>query len=65
MRWVWSPAGAPATWILEVMDERQADLIVFGTRRTDDSDERLPGSTADPVISNASCPCAFRTCDFR
>lgn len=49
-------SGAPATRILEVMAERQADLIVLGTRPTNDSDERLPGSTAYPVISNASCP---------
>jgi len=49
-------SGAPATRVLEVMDERQADLIVLGTRRTDDWDEPLPGSTVYPVISNASCP---------
>ena len=29
-------ADAPATRILEVMDERQPDLIVLGTRYTDD-----------------------------
>lgn len=46
---------APATRILEVVDQQQADLIVLGTRCPDDSVERLPGSTAYPVISKAYC----------
>jgi nucleotide-binding universal stress UspA family protein len=48
--------GAPSIRILEVVNAQQTDLIVLGTRRTDDWVQPSPSSTAYPVISNASCP---------
>lgn len=47
--------SSPAMRILAAAQERQADLIVLGTRRTA-LGERLPHVSAYAVMSKASCP---------
>lgn len=48
--------GPPATRILSAAQERQADLIVLGTRSTSGLRGRRTSHTAHSVMSNASCP---------
>jgi universal stress protein A len=48
--------GAPAPVILERASAVRADLVVLGTHGTSSIEEILVGSTAERVISRASCP---------
>jgi nucleotide-binding universal stress UspA family protein len=48
--------GYPATVILEEAEERNADLIVIGTRGLSGLKHLLLGSIAERVVQKASCP---------
>lgn len=48
--------GTPVETILEVAEEKQADLIIMGTHGANGFLERLLGSTTTKVIEHAKCP---------
>ena len=48
--------GDTDTRILQVADEKKADLIILGTKGDTDSFNKYLGSTAMEVYRNASCP---------
>lgn len=48
--------SSPSEALLRIAEEKNADLIVLGSRRAETVAARLPGSTSYPVISNAFCP---------
>ena len=48
--------GYPATVILEEAEQREADLIVIGTRGLSGLKHLLLGSIAERVVQKAHCP---------
>jgi nucleotide-binding universal stress UspA family protein len=50
------PVGQPASWILEEIDLRHADLVVMATHDRTGPDRWLHGSVAEAVISRATIP---------
>ena len=57
--WVWErqvQAGEPAQIILEVAEQRRADLVVMTTDGSDGFLDALRGSTSERVLRNARCP---------
>jgi len=49
-------AGDPATQILQVASNLQADMIVIGTRELSKIERVLLGSVVEPVTRRAQCP---------
>lgn len=49
-------AGDPATQILQVASNLQADMIVIGTRELGKIERALLGSVVEPVARRAQCP---------
>ncbi|MHA1479938.1 MAG: universal stress protein [Candidatus Thorarchaeota archaeon] len=48
--------GDPASRIIEIADEREADLIIMGSRGLSGIKRLFVGSISDKVTNNAKCP---------
>ncbi len=48
--------GDPAARIIEIADEREADLIIMGSRGLSGIKRLFVGSISDKVTNNAKCP---------